>query len=180
MTRIGISNFVKRQTVDSPFSYFGGSWEELAALAQEYFYTKKPSFRPGVIQVVVPAANFYSAVVELNSDSVLASTWKPRSVGELPSLQTTVANAAKAEAKHVVLILYSAEALSENGGTRSTNCQWEVVSINASPVLLGNEPMHPVTMARNFLALPGGTKTQYTAQQFAEAIAFWNAHAMAG
>ena len=34
-------------------------------------------------------------------------------------------------------------------------------------------------MARNFLALPGGTPCDYTAAQFAEAIRYWSRRAAA-
>ena len=70
----------------------------------------------------------------------------------------------------VNVVCYSAEALLENGGTRSTDCEWEIVTILAST---GNpEPMHPLTMARNFLGMAGGTKSVYTAEEFARAIWF--------
>jgi hypothetical protein len=38
--------------------------------------------------------------------------------------------------------------------------------------------MDPMTMARNFLVLEGGTKGDFTAQQFAESIVFWSTHAL--
>ena len=40
------------------------------------------------------------------------------------------------------------------------------------------EPMDPYTMARNFLHLKGGTKGDFTAEQFAQSIVYWNNHAM--
>lgn len=177
---IGVSNFAKsRHTPESSFSYYAGSWEKLVKLVEEYFDKHTPGFRPGVVQVEVPSDNFFSAIVPLNSESVLESTFKPRAPGEQAVIHTIVKNAKKSPAKRAILILYSAEALLENGGTRSTECDWEIVSINASPNE-GGEPMNPMTMARNFLELSGGTKTEYTARQFAEAILFWNTHAMVG
>ena len=73
---------------------------------------------------------------------------------------------------YVDIVLYSADALTENGGERSTNRDWEIVCVIASPV--ENEPMEPLTLARNFLEKPGGTKSTYTAQQFAESIYYWS------
>ena len=78
-------------------------------------------------------------------------------------------------AKRADIVLYSAEALLENDGTRSTDCEWEIVCILASEHE-GQEPMRPLTMARNQLAAPGGTKSNYTPEQFAEAIMYWSAH----
>jgi len=35
-----------------------------------------------------------------------------------------------------------------------------------------------VTMMRNQLALPGGTKGYYSSEEWAEAVRFWQMHAM--
>ena len=72
-------------------------------------------------------------------------------------------------ARTVDIVCYSAEALTENDGERSTDCDWEIVTI-----LCTDEdeqgPMTPLTMARNYLEKPGGTRSVYTAREFAEAI----------
>ena len=60
-----------------------------------------------------------------------------------------------------------------------TDCEWELVSINARPTP-EPEPLTPDTMARNFLELPGGTKADYTAEEFARAILYWSCRAMLG
>lgn len=180
MTTIGISEFARtRHTEEKPFGHYSGSWESLVQLAETHFPANKPSFRPGVVQVDVPPEGFFTSIVELNEKSVLESSWKPRAPGEAGIIQTVV-KGKKSPARHVTLILYSAAALLENNGTRSTEADWEIVSINASPKEGGGEPMSPMAMARNFLEMAGGTKTEYTAQQFAEAIAYWNAHGMVG
>ncbi len=97
--------------------------------------------------------------------------------GEKPHVETWI-NAKDAEnydlietpAKLVNVVCYSAAALLENGGERSTDCDWEIVTILATSGEI--EPMHPLTMARNFLGLAGGTSSTYTAEEFATAIAF--------
>lgn len=71
-------------------------------------------------------------------------------------------------AKRCNIVCYSAEALLENGGARTTNEPWEIVAVLASDIEI--ESMEPLTMARNFLEKVGGTKSIYTAQEFAEAI----------
>jgi hypothetical protein len=73
---------------------------------------------------------------------------------------------------HVNIILYSAATLLENDGTRSSNADWEIVAILTGP--WKDEPMMPLTMARNFLQKPGGTYAPYTAEQFAQSIYFWS------
>mgnify|MGYP000104930427 CR=1 FL=1 len=67
------------------------------------------------------------------------------------------------------------DVLLENGGARSTDCDWEIVCVIASPV--ADEPLDPLTMARNMLAKPGGTPCGYTADAFAEAVWYWSRRA---
>ncbi len=71
-------------------------------------------------------------------------------------------------AKFVSIVCYSAEALLENNGTRTTDKDWEIVAVLASQ--FSNEPMAPLTMARNFLQKTGGTASVYSAQEIAESI----------
>lgn len=71
-------------------------------------------------------------------------------------------------AVHCNIVCYSAEALLENNGERSTECDWEIVAILASHQ--EKESMPPLTMAHNFLEKTGGTKSIYTAEEFAIAI----------
>jgi hypothetical protein len=73
---------------------------------------------------------------------------------------------------YVQVVCYHKDALLENGGARSTDKDWEIVAITASAV--DGEPMHPLTMARNFLQKPGGTFAPYTPEQFAQAIYYWS------
>jgi hypothetical protein len=75
---------------------------------------------------------------------------------------------------HAKIVLYSAATLLEDNGKRSSNADWEIVAILTGP--WENEPMTPLTMARNMLRKPGGTYVKYTAQQFAESIYFWSAY----
>lgn len=86
------------------------------------------------------------------------------------------AKAAKAlietPATKVDVVCYSAEALTENGGARTTDCDWEIVTILCHDVE-GPKPMTPLTMARNQLEKSGGTKSEYTSQEYAESIYFY-------
>lgn len=77
-------------------------------------------------------------------------------------------------AASVDIVVYSAEALLENDGERTTNDEWEIVTIIAKEGGLTEQPMTPLAMARNMLEKPGGTKGEYTAQEFAEAIWYWS------
>ncbi len=74
--------------------------------------------------------------------------------------------------KFAKVVLYSAATLLQDGGKRSGSWDWEIVAILTGP--WENEPMTPLTMARNFLRKPGGTFAPYTAKQFAESIYHWS------
>lgn len=72
-------------------------------------------------------------------------------------------------ANFVEIVVYSAEALLENDGERSSECEWEIVCLLAQTGYK-TEPMPPLTMARNQLEKPGGTAGTYTDKEYAESI----------
>lgn len=172
------NDFVKRQTASSPFSHFTGNWTELEALTVEYFHVAKAGYREGVRLICLPpaeASRFLTAVVALTAETPLQAVYRPRREGEQPFVQVTAPANEKTVAAAVEIVVYSHETL---GADASTSADWEIVSINARPTL-EPEPMTPMAMARNFLALPGGTQATYSAEEFAKAILFWSQHAMA-
>lgn len=177
MVSIAINEFVKRQTKNSRFSYFDGSWDELVEIVKKNFDGYLPGYRDGVILVPVPSNQFYTSVCKIEKDSVLETRFEARREGEEPTRATVIKNGKKAPAKFVNVVLYKHDVLSENN-ENSTNAEWEIISINAS--IVKNEPMHPMAMARNMLNKTGGTKAEYTGQQFAEALWFWKDYAMYG
>jgi hypothetical protein len=73
-------------------------------------------------------------------------------------------------ASSVSVVCFSKEALLENNGRRTTNSDWEIVTLLCSTT--GVETMEPLTMARNWLELAGGTKpaTPYTCDEWAQAV----------
>jgi hypothetical protein len=87
-------------------------------------------------------------------------------------IQTLAKEETLQKANFCNVICYSKEALLENNGVRSTEEDWEIVAVLSLNV--PNEPMEPLTMARNFLEKSGGTKSSYSAQEFAEAIYYWS------
>lgn len=171
---IGVSTFVQRQTEFSKFSYFDGSWDELAALVKTYFDLGNygPGYRDGVVLVTVPPQGFYSGVIQVTPHTVLEAKFDARRKGEAPFIHVEAVAGRKTPAEMVEIVLYRADVLAENN-ERSTDDDWEIISINARPTVEA-EPMTPMAMARNFLGLPGGTQATYTAQQFAEAIVYWS------
>lgn len=179
-------DFVKRQTKESGFSHFEGSWEELACLAKQYLRTGlcTPGYKDGVVLISMPEkdgwgkpvlSRFRSAIVDLTADSEITASYAPRRLGEAPYIRLS-AKGKKQVAKHASLVLYRHDVLAENN-ENETDAEWEIVCIKAR-VSEQEEPMDPYTMARNFLHLKGGTKGEFTAQQFAESIVYWNNHCM--
>lgn len=180
MPSIGINPFVRRQTVESRFSHFEGDLQRVANMAKDMFSKAKPGYRDGVLLVTVPAEGFFSGVVEVTEETKLKTTFEARRKGEDPVLVTVAIGAEKLPAENVELVLYRRDVLLEEGeDSAPTGCEWELVSINARPTP-EPEPMTPDAMARNFLALPGGTKAEYTAEEFARSILYWSCRAMAG
>lgn len=180
---IGINSFVLRQTADSKFSHYSGSWEELASLVERHFGEAKPGYRDGVLLVPVPSEGFFSGVVEITPDTPLKitkATFEARRKGEDPYLQIVALGGEKLPAKMVDVVLYGRDVLLEEGPDRvSTEAEWEVISLNARPTE-EPEPLTPMAMARNFLVRPGGTKAEYTAEEFAHSIIYWSKRAMRG
>lgn len=184
MTKLVLcGDFVKRQTPDSGFSHFEGSWEELEDLAsaimsmpEHYKNNIRPGYKDGVVLVnMFHPERFRSAIVDLTQDTKLRAAYAPRRAGEDPFLRVS-AKGNKQPANYASVVLYRADVLAENS-ERETDAEWEIVAIKAR-VSLEEEPMDPYTMARNFLHLKGGTKGDFTAEQFAQSIVYWNNHAM--
>ncbi len=178
MKKVACGEFVKRQTPDSGYSHYEGTWEHLEFLTELYMdisFHVRQGYRDGVILVDLPEHNFYSAIVELNEAVKLRANFAARRDGEAPFIRVS-AKAKKQPARRATVVLYRHDVLAENN-ERETDAEWEIVAIKAR-VTEEEEPMDPYTMARNFLHLTGGTKGDFTAEQFAKSIIFWNSHCM--
>lgn len=184
--KVACGEFVKRQTPESGYSHFDGTWEHLERVVE--YHMQLPAFvtsgyRDGVILVNLSeednmpgdGVSFYSAIVKLNEDTKLTANFSPRRFGEDPFIRIS-AKAKKQKAKYASVVLYRHDVLAENN-ERETDAEWEIVAIKAR-VTEEEEPMDPYTMARNFLHLKGGTKGDFTAEQFAQSIVYWNNHCM--
>jgi hypothetical protein len=183
---IGVSDFVRRQTAESPYNHFAGSWEELVALVEQHWTHRRISpHNDGVALVPMPQdrlGRFYTSLVQITPDTPLRASFTPRAAGEAPFVQISAPGYAKAPAQRVEIIVYSHEILAADGDAPvPRQADHYIVSINAY-ASLQEEPMHPMTMARNLLGLKGGTKpkTPYSAEEFAQAIVYWSQHARIG
>lgn len=173
------SEFVKRQTKTSRFSHTDLSWEELVQLTKENFNNHTEGYRNGVKLVHVPANGFYCAVGKVSDVKEWEEVIESRQEGEEPVRTRYGIVDKKPEAKYVDIVLYRDFVLDEDEDYDITKSegQWEIISINArteeEPY-----PIPPMTMARNFLVEKGGTKGEYTAEEFAKSIWFWNKHCL--
>jgi hypothetical protein len=182
--QIGINKFVKRQTANSKYGHFEGTWDELASIVETAWTTTvRKGYRKGVVLVKVPPERFFSSIVKLQENDKFISVYKPRREGEQPYIQSIYAGN-KVRAKFVEVVLYSHEVLQENN-EQSTDLPWEIISINAFPDET-ESPMPPETEARNILKLVGGTDPKLEDKNkdelieyinnMAKSIVYWNSH----
>jgi hypothetical protein len=171
-TLIKCNDFVRRQTPSSHFSHYEGSETELISLVTAYFGEAKDGYKDGVLLVPVPPEGFWSSsarLADLPVGSRLVSRYEARRPGE-DKVLVTVAKGRKVPAKAVFVVLYRRDVL---GKEATTDAEWEIISVNAR-MQEAEEPIEPTTMARNFLEKAGGTKGNFTAQQFAESVWYWS------
>lgn len=182
MQTIGWSQFARdRHQPSSGHSYFTISEDEVIDRIQQNFDKRTPGTGDTGIdrKVLVPveADGFFCPPrMPLQEGMPVKAQVLTRQDGEDPYIETYITlDDAKAlgftgtPAKFCEIVCYSADALMENGGKRSTDCDWEIVCILATEIE-GTEPMPSLTMARNYLQKAGGTFTDYTAKEFAESI----------
>jgi hypothetical protein len=184
---IGINDFVKRQTKESKYAHFTGTFEELIDIVKKSIEmgTFERGYRDGVVVVAVPPQGFFSSIRKLEIGDCLSVTSDVRREGESPYIQVN-ALGEKTQAEKVEVILYSKEVLAE-GKENSTDCDYEIVSINAYPDK-DESPMAPSTIARNVLCFKGGTdpklqdKTKEELIDFinnmAKSVEYWGSRAM--
>lgn len=128
------------------------------------------------IVVTIDPAGFFISMTPLVDGLPIRAAITRRQPGEDPYIETFI-DTKDAEilgiqyipAKFCNIVMYSREALLENNGKLSSeDNDWEIVAVLAS--LKEKESMPPLTMARNFLEKTGGTKSVYSAEEFALAI----------
>jgi len=177
--KIGWSEFaVERHKPGTGLSFFTISHDDVVTRVVSNWEKRQPGQGETGIdrKVVVPidANGFFTNTVALRDDLPLRAQVVRRQPGEDPYVEVYLDSNDALElgisptpAKFCSIVCYSADALQENGG-RITDHDWEIVAVLASDV--EKESMEPLTMARNFLEMVGGTKSVYSAEEFAVAI----------
>jgi len=116
-----------------------------------------------VLKVKLPAAEYLSGVVTLKPNDKLVGTFKARREGELARQVTRVyrpgnGEAIKDQAESVFAILYHRHKLEENNEA-TTSADWEIVSLNAYPTKVDDDPITVGTLLANHFELHGGSAT---------------------
>lgn len=178
--KVGTSNFVKGFSVrEGSNSYFSGTWEELELLVEKHFEDNEPgtgSVDGDVLLVNVPAEGFHTSIVKIDDTNkhLVEEITEARVEGEKPVTSRVIRGIRKPEAKYAKIVIYRADVLAQDDD-RSTDAEWEIVSVNAQNYEV--VPMSPSTMLRNANHEEGGTYREYTDEQWAESEAFWAEHA---
>lgn len=178
MTKLAASQFaVNRHTAHSEFSHFTGTWDQLVLRTLQNWDKQKPGYRDGVILVPVEPDGLFTNICQLKEGAQLVGEYKARRPGEEPRKSTGVVGGKKMPAQSCDIVCYRADVLDEDGD-RSTDADWEIISVNASPFTADVEvPIPTGALIANHLHLDGGTETHMTDEEFVAAlrksVEFW-------
>jgi len=180
---VSVNNFVHRQSKGSGKTYtIELSFDEIARHAQNQLINGKfkEGYRDGVLLVHVDEKlyhHFICPFVKITNETKLNAAVVRRRPEETPYIQIRALNGTPLKTGSVDLILYRQDVLAETN-EQTTDADWELISFHAIPEGVKNMPMGPVTMMRNQLELPGGTKAFYESDEWANSIKFWQEYAM--
>ena len=179
---VGINSFVKRQIKGSGKTYSLLSFNEIASHAQHQLSKGifKEGYRKGVLLIPVNKdiiTKFICPIVKIMPNTKLESKVKKRRENENVYISTKALNGEPLEIGNVDLILYRYDVLDETNECETDN-EWELIAFQAIPKSIENLPMGPITMMRNQLELPGGTKAHYKSEEWANSVLFWQKYAL--
>lgn len=175
MTTIDWTKFaLDRHSGPHGHTWFNGPPAMLVETVHAHWKKRVPGFGRSnldeVVVVDVPPTFFVGTTATIRDGVQLVAEVARRRPHEDPYVRVT-ARCAPDAVTYARVVLYHRELLLTDGEPNFT-ADWGIVSLIASST--PNEPMHPLTMARNMLEKPGGTRARYTAEQFAEAIYYWS------
>ena len=178
--KVGVNEFVKRQIKNSGKTYSDLSFKEIAAYAEKKItnHTYKKGYRDGVIIVEITDSlveKFICPFVKITKDTKLKAEVARRRDDEEDYIRIKALNGKPLKTSRVDLILYRNDVLKETN-ENTTDKHWELISFHGIPDIMKDMPMGPVTMMRNQLQLPGGTKGKYSSEEWAKSVKFWQEH----
>ena len=176
------NRFVYRQTKESGKTYSDLTFDEIARYAATQLNRDiyKQGYREGVL--LVPVENnmikhFFCPFTVINDTTCLEAKYVKRKQNEEPYIQIRATSGKLCKTGKVDLILYHNSVLKETN-EHTQGADWELISFHSIPDGVDEMPMGPVTMMRNQLELPGGTKGNYNSKQWAESVNFWQKYAI--
>ena len=180
--KVQVNVFIKRQTKSSGKTYseelsfdFFAKYAQKKLLNDEFIVGYRPEVR------IVKLENKYvhkvfCPYVRITKHTKLSAKLVKRRESEDSYIKIRALNGNLVDTGSVDLILYRHDILLENN-ENTTNADWELISINALPEGVESMPMGPITMMRNQLELNGGTKAEYSSDEWAESVRFWQTYA---
>ncbi len=180
---VSVNEFVLRQVKDSGKTYTDSlKFNQMAQYAQKQLAigNYKAGYRDGVVLVPEDKKKLHHYIcpfIKIDVNTKLRAQIIRRRPDEEPYIQIRALNGTPLKTNSVDLILYRHDVLAETN-EQSTNADWELISFHAIPEGIENMPMGPVTMMRNQLQLPGGTKAYYESEKWAKSIEFWQKYAV--
>ena len=181
---VKVNEFVTRQIKGSGKTYspdlsFGVMAEYAEKILREHPGRVKTGYRDGTVLVQCDpefSSHFISPMVKIDENTELEAILTKRRKREKPYIQIRALDGEPLPTGRVELILYRQDVLAEND-EQSTNADWELIAFQAVPEGMEKLPMGPVTMMRNQFELPGGTASDYSSDEWAEAVRFWQEYA---
>ena len=174
---IVLNPFVLRQTLESQFSHWEFSNDELASRTKTAFKAGQveEGYRPGVVLVQIDPEGVYTGVCQLEAGDTLAGRFEARRDGEDPRRSVWKVGGKKLPAKRVDVVLYASSVLAEDNSQSipPEEGNWEVVSVNAR-LTEGPEPLKAGTLMANHFhqkgSSDGGTTTKMSDTEFVAAL----------
>ena len=179
---VGVSKFVRRQKKGSGKTFSSLSFNKLAEYSEKELNNNnfKQGYRDGVILIEIEKKlnDFFTCpLIKINKKTKLEAVVKKRRKNENNYISIKALNGKPLPIGKVELVLYRSDVLDE-GNERSTNKNWELISFFGIPKEYKSLPMGPVTMMRNQLIKTGGTKANYSSDDWACSVDFWQNYAL--
>jgi hypothetical protein len=187
MPTIGVSNFyLEHSRRDKGNSYTLLAPNQLCFMVENHWNDRIKSlgqddYDPKSVLVPLPnkkdSTFFCQPLMRLDPQMKVNAEIVVRQSGEDPYVETFI-TFEEAErfgykdlpAEKASVVCYRADFLEENDGKRSTDKEWEIVTLLCGPKEENMLLPPPLTMARNYLQMPGGSFSNYTATDFAQSI----------
>ena len=180
--KVKASKFVERQIRGTGKTYSDSlSFSEIATIAEEKLNSADyiEGYRDGVVLIELKddtAKQFICPLIKIDKNTTLSAKNVQRRKDEEYYIQIRALNGKSLATHQVDLVLYRNDVLKESNEA-STNADWELIAFMAKPKGI-KMPMGPVTMMRNQLQKPGGTKGRYPSENWAESVDFWQQYAI--